>query len=307
MPMRKAYTFSLIFLVVLFSSADAKILVSIPELESIAERISGEEVESLIPPAVDPHLASIGYQELSRLEDAEIVLLANSKLIEFESKIKQSYAEKCLDFEDYNVTLLEFAGIGENPHAYWLFPGNALNMAFALKERLAEIHPEMAEEFEKNYESFKKAIELAEKDAEKIVSKVRDYSFVAMDPHTAYAISALGLKVSFVFPEEITPSAEEIRRIKQFENCVLVIADYQGGTKIGEMAKQIAKESKCGIAKVKVVSDLSYESLLISNAVALANPSFIESEEDWILYLLMLVVVAEALAMVVIWQSRRRT
>lgn len=302
--MRKDYTILLILFFI--SIADARIIVSIPELKSIAERISGEEVDCLIKSPVDPHYVSIGYQELRELENAEVILLANSELIEFESKIKENYEEKCLDFKDYNATILEFAGIGENPHAYWLLPKNALNIANALKKRLAEIHPEKAGEFEKNYEDFKKAIELAKRDAEKIVSKFKDHSFVAMDPHVAYAISALSLRVSLAFPEEITPSAEELQRIKHFERCVLVIADYQEGTKIAEMAKQIAEESKCGIAKVKIVSDLSYESLLIVNAVALANPSFMEHEEDWVPYLLMLVVL-EALALVALWRSRRKT
>jgi len=301
--MRKAYT---VILILLISAADARILVSIPELEGIAERISGEDAESLIGSQVDPHYASISYQELKKIEDAEVVLLANSKLIEFESKIRQVCGEKCLDFEDYNATLQEFPGIGENPHAYWLLPKNALNIALALKNRLAEIHPERAGEFEKNYRNFKKAIELAEKDARKIVSDVKDYSFVAMDPHAAYAISALGLKVSLAFPEEVTPSAEELKGIDRLRNCVLVIAEYQEGTKVEEIAKQIAKESKCGIAKVKVVSNLNFETMLIANAVSLANPLFSESENEWLLYLLSLVVLVESVALVVLWQSKRR-
>jgi len=301
--MRKAYT---VILILLISAADARILVSIPELEGIAERISGEDAESLIGSQVDPHYASISYQELKKIEDAEVVLLANSKLIEFESKIRQVCGEKCLDFEDYNATLQEFPGIGENPHAYWLLPENALNIALALKNRLAGIQPERAGEFEKNYKDFKKAIEAAEKDARKIVSDVKDYSFVAMDPHAAYAISALGLKVSLAFPEEVTPSAEELKGIDRLRNCVLVIAEYQEGTKVEEIAKQIAKESKCGIAKVKVVSNLNFETMLIANAVSLANPLLSESENEWLLYLLSLVVLVESVALVVLWQSKRR-
>ncbi|MEG9194639.1 MAG: zinc ABC transporter substrate-binding protein [Candidatus Methanoglobus sp.] len=304
MSVRKAYT---VILILLISVADAKILVSMPELKGIAERISGEEVESLIGSQIDPHYASIGYQDLKKIEDAEIVLLANSQLIEFESKVKQFCGRKCLDFEDYNATLQDFPGIGENPHAYWLLPRNALNIALALKNRLVEMHPEKAGEFEKNYQDFKKAIEFAEKDAEKIASKVRDYSFVAMDPHAAYAVSALGLNVSLAFPEDVTPSAEELARLGQLRNCVLVLAEYQEGTKLEEIANQISEEYKCGMAKVRVISDLNFETLLIANAVSLSNPSFAEFENNLPLYLLSFIAVAEALGMVVLWRSKRRT
>ncbi len=301
--MRKAYT---VILILLISVADAKILVSIPELKGLAERISGEEVESLIGSQVDPHYASISYQDLKKIENAEVILLANSQLIEFESKVKQVCGGRCLDFEDYNATLQDFPGIGKNPHAYWLLPRNALNIAQVLKNRLAEMYPERAGEFEKNYQNFKKAIEFAEKDAEKIVSKVKDYSFVAMDPHAAYAVSALNLKVSLAFPEEVTPSVEELSRVGQLRNCVLVLAEYQEGTKLEEIAKQIAREYKCGMATVRVVSDLNFETLLISNAVSLSNPSFAESENNWPLYLLSSIAIAEALGMVVLWRSKRR-
>jgi len=302
--MWKAYT---VILILLVSLADAKILVSMPELKEIVERISGEEVESLIGSQIDPHSVSIGYQDLKKIEYAEVVLLANSRLLEFESKVMQVCGGKCLDFEDYNATLQDFPGIGENPHAYWLLPRNALNIALALKNKLVEMHPERVEEFEKNYQDLKKAIEFAEKDAKKIVSKVKDYSFVAMDPHVAYAVSALGLNVSLAFPEEFTPSAEELSRMGQLRNCVLVLVEYQEGTKLEEIAKQISEDYKCGMAKVRVISDLNFETLLIANAVSLSNPSFAESENNLPLYLLSSIAVTEALGIVVLWRSKRRT
>lgn len=302
MSVWKAYTLVLILL--LIGLAEGKILVSIPELKSLAERISGEEVESLIPSSVDPHYVSISYRELKKVEEAEVVLLANSWLIPFEAELKQNCL-RCLDFENYNATLLEFPGIGKNPHAYWLLPENALKIANALKKKLSEIEPKRAEELERNYEDFKKSLELAEKDAKKLVSNVKDYEFIAMDPHTAYAVSALGLKVSYAFPEEIAPSAFEIENLKA-EKCVFVIADYQEESKLGEIAKQMAVEKGCGIAKVKVISELSFESQLLANAVSLSNPQFEAKGENSLIYLLSLIAVCEAIALVVLWRLRRR-
>ncbi|WP_161997848.1 hypothetical protein, partial [Escherichia coli] len=128
-----------------------------------------------------------------------------------------------------------------------------------------------------NFERFASSLQLAKRDAEKIVSKVKDYEFIAMDPHTAYAISALDLSVSFAFPEDISPGAVELKNLSLKSNCVVVLADYQRGTKIEEIAVKIAEKERCGIASLKVVSDLSPESMLVYNAVSLSNPEYRES------------------------------
>ncbi|MCX7999586.1 MAG: zinc ABC transporter substrate-binding protein [Leptospiraceae bacterium] len=302
--MRKTNT---IFLILLFiiGCSEAKIIVSIPDLKNIAERISGEEVESVLPSSVDPHYASISYKELKELENAEIVLLANSELIGFEAEIKNICGDRCLDFKDYNANLFDFRGIGYNPHAYWLLPENALKIALTLKNKLIELHPEKYEEYNKNYEDFRKSVEIAENLAEEIVSKVQNYDFIAMDPHTAYAISALQLKVSMAFPEDLTPAMREIGEVKEGK-CIVVIAEYQEKTKIEEIAKQIAMEKKCGISKVKILSDMSFEAQLVSNSVLLSNPVYLSSEDYSLFYLILIIAVVEAIALVVLWQSRRK-
>lgn len=303
--MRKANT-AVLILLLLIGLSEGKIIVSIPDLKNIAEKISGEEVESILPSAVDPHFVSLSYQELRMAENAEIVLLANSKLIGFEEEIKSAYGNKCLDFEDYNAKILEFSGIGYNPHAYWLLPENALRIAFALKNRLSELHPDKAGYYEENYLNFERSLANAKNDAEKLTKGMENFNFVAMDPHSAYAVSALGLKVSLAFPEDISLSASEIQNLKKLEKCILVIPDYQENTKLGEIAKQIAKNVGCGVSKVKVVSDLNIESQLISNAFSISNPIYLSSEDNIWLYILSLIAVIEAVALVVLWQSKRK-
>ncbi|MEM2727343.1 MAG: zinc ABC transporter substrate-binding protein [Archaeoglobaceae archaeon] len=305
MSMWKANTVILIFLL-LIGLSEGKIIVSIPDLKNIAEKISGEEVDSILPSAVDPHFVSLSYPEIRMAENAEIVLLANSELIGFEAEIKSVYGNKCLDFEDYNATILEFSGIGYNPHAYWLLPENALKIAFALKNRLSELHPDKAKYYEENYSKFEKSLDNAKNDAEKLIKGMENFNFVAMDPHSAYAISALGLKVFLAFPEDISLSASEIQNLKKLEKCILVIPDYQENTKLGEIARQIAKNVGCGISRVKVVSDLSIESQLISNAFSISNPIYLNSETNVWFYVLSLISVLEAIALVVLWQSRRK-
>ncbi len=304
--MRKAYTIPLILLIYLMSPvADASVLVSIPELRSIVERIYGEKVDSVAPANVDPHLFSITSRDLQRAKDARLLILANSEIIEFEEKLKNINPE-VLDFEDYEATILSFPGIGKNYHAYWLLPENTIKIAFRVKEKLSEIYPERREIYEQNFERFVDSMQLTMKEVEKIVANVKDHEFVAMDPHTAYAISALNLSVSFAFPEEVSPGAVELGKLRLKDKCVVAIAEYQRGTKIEEIAVKIASENRCGLAVLQVITDLSPESMLIYNAVSLSKPEYVENKENVVVHILAFIAIVEAILLVAVWRSKRR-
>lgn len=297
--MWKTYSIALMLLVAV---SDATVVVSIPDLKGIVERIYDGEVESIAPSNVDPHLFSLTSRDLQKAKEAKLLILANSELLEFEEKIK-SLNPEVLDFEDYNAVILSFPGIGKNYHAYWLLPENAVRIASKLKEKLSEIYPDKKQIYEQNFEKFTTSLQIAKRDAEKIVEKVKNYEFIAMDPHTAYAISALNLRVSFVFPEETFPGSVELKNLSSNE-CVVAIAEYQKGTKIEEIALKIAKEKDCGIAVLKVVSDLTPESTLIYNAVSLSNPERREKEENLLVYALATLAVLEAIVIVVLWRLK---
>lgn len=297
--MWKAYTVALTLLAAL---ADASVVVSIPDLKNIVERIYDGEVECIAPSNVDPHLFSLTSRDLQKAKEAKLLVLANSGILEFEERLKD-LATEVLDFEDYEAEILSFPGIGENYHAYWLLPENAMRIASKVKEKLSEIYPEKKEVYEQNFLAFKASLEIAKRDAEKIVENVKDRDYIAMDPHTAYAISALNLSISFAFPEDVAPSALELRNLSS-KSCVVAIAEYQRGTKIEEMALKIANEKGCGIAVLKVISDLTPESMLIYNAAILSNLEEGEKGENVLLHILALVAVAEAVAIVVLWRLK---
>lgn len=295
--MWKAYS---LLLILFISPASANVVVSIPELKGIVERIYDGEVESVMPSNIDPHLFSLTSKELQKVRDAKLTILANSKIIGFEEELK-SLGSSVLDFEDYKAEILSFPGIGENYHAYWLFPENAVKIAFKVKEKLSDIYPERKQIYEQNFEKFVNSLEIARKDAEKIVREIKGYDFVAMDPHTAYAIAALNLNVVFAFPEEISPGAVELRNLQK--ECIVTIAEYQKGTKIEEIAVKIAEEKKCRIAVLKVISDLSPESILLFNAASLSNSKRVE-KEDFLVYILSLIAAVEAILLVALWRSK---
>ncbi|MEM1578919.1 MAG: metal ABC transporter substrate-binding protein [Archaeoglobaceae archaeon] len=304
MSLWKAYTFVLILFL---STVDARVIVSLPDFETIVERITGEDVDVLMPSSVDPHMFSISYQDIKKIENAQLVVLANSELISFEGEIKK-ICKKCIDFKDYNPTILNFPGFGENIHAYWLYPDNAIKIALKVKDVLSELNAEKAEIYNRNFENFVLSLEIAKRDSEKLVSGVKNLKFVAIDPHVAYAISALNLSVfSILFSEDIAPNAfriEELRKIAG--DCVLVIGDYQLETKLGEIAEKTAQEYNCRIAEISVFSNLSYEAQLLKNAISISNSRVIEKKGEEINYFLAFIAVIEAMIVVILWSSRRR-
>lgn len=293
-------TYSIILTILIVSIARANVVVSIPDFKSIVERIYGEEVESVAPANTDPHLFSLTSEDLEKVKNAKLLILANSKIIGFEEEIK-NLNQNTLDFEDYKVEILSFPGIGKNYHAYWLLPENTIKIASKVKEKLSEIYPEKKQFYERNFEKFVSSMQVAMRDSEKIVNPVKNYEFVAMDPHTAYAISALNLNVIFAFPEEVTPGAIELKNLSN--NCVVAIAEYQKGTKIEEMALKIAQEKNCGVAVLKVLSDISPESMLISNAVILSNIRQVEREDN-LAYIFAFIAAIEAILILWLWRLK---
>ncbi len=298
--MWKAYTFLLIIYL-----AEAGIVVSIPDLKPIVEEIYEEKVEFVLPAHADPHLYSPSREDFEKVTGSELCILANSEIISFEAEIKR-FCKNSLDFSDYNVTILSFPGIGENYHAYWLYPENAIKIAEKVKDRLIEIQPEKEEFYKKRFERFVEEVGKAKADAEYIVRTVKHYDFIAMDPHTAYAVAALKLNTSFVFPEEVPPSLKEIPKKKG--NCIVVIAEYQKGTKLEDIGRELAKELNCGFSAIDVMTEIRYSSKLISNAAKLSNPEF-KNEGDAVslaLGVLGSLAFIEALVIVALWRSWRK-
>lgn len=296
--MWKTYT---IFLIV--AIAQAGIVVSIPDLKNIVEEVYGSEVEVILPGHADPHLYSPSRHDFERVKGADLLILANSEIISFEAEMKE-LSKKSLDFEDYNAKILEFPGIGKNYHAYWLYPENAIKIAEKVTEKLIEMYPEREEFYRLKFERFAEKIRDAERDAKKIVASVKDYDFIAMDPHVAYAISALDLKLLFVFPEEIPPAFADIPKKKG--DCIVVIAEYQKGTKLEEIGRKMATDIGCGIAFVDVMSEIDYSSRLILNAAKLSNPEFKREERDPLVPILGALALSEAFIIVFLWRSKRK-
>ena len=201
MSMWKAY--SVIILLMLMSTANAAVVVTISDLKPIVEAVAGDKIEvvSILPPGTDPHHFSLSIENVRTLHSAELIVLANSELFGFEKKIKEEFTN-VLDFTDYNAELEDFPNYPQNPHGYWLKPKNAIGIAKAVCEKLSEMYPEKREYFEKNLRDFSKKIEESVREAKKIASEFRGKKFVAAVPGVCYIATSLDIDIAAVLLSE---------------------------------------------------------------------------------------------------------
>ena len=305
MSVRKVYT--LILFVLLVFPAKALIVVTIPDFKPIIQDIVGDRDVVVSLTAGDPHSFSLSGKDVETLRKAKLIVLANSELFGFERKIAEEF-DNTLDFKDYGVELRDFPGYPKNPHGYWMDPKNAIAIARAVKEKLSEIYPQYESEFDRNYENFVKRVENAEKEAKKLV---KGGKFVAMVPGVCYIASSLGIEVENVLLSEGSgfSSGKELEMIKEKlrkgEIEGILVPEFMKGSKGGEIAETLAKETGCKIAWVKFASgDLAYDTQLISNAARIAYAPKPCTSSDWAVYLLGSLCVFEALLIFVIKVGR---
>jgi ABC-type Zn uptake system ZnuABC Zn-binding protein ZnuA len=147
-------------LAVLPASAQVNVVVTTPDLKSIAEAVSGgaARVHSLIPPGADPEAFEPRPAHLVALREAGLVVRIGAGYEHWLDRLIQQAAKPHLrpGAEGYldasaGIALLEHRGRSvtitpghphgsANPH-YWLDPVNGLAIAQRIAERLAQLAP----------------------------------------------------------------------------------------------------------------------------------------------------------------------
>ncbi len=300
----KSLIVPLILLIAVQTVAANTIVVTIPDFRPIAKAVAGDEFEvvSLIPPGSDPHSFTLSVEDVEKLRNADLIVLANSEFFDFEAKITKEFSN-VVDFEDYNAVLTDFPGYPSNPHGYWMLPENAVRIAKAIKDRLEEEYPDKRDYFEKNYEIFVDRVEEALKEARDIASEEEGKEYVAMVPGVCYTASSLGIKIGAVVISEGAgiASGKELQEIKHGlesgKYSGIILPEFMKGSRGEEIAKELVKGSGAKIAWVKFsVGDTAYDVLVISNAARIAYAAGeCESNDRTLLYLLSTLTVFEAL------------
>ncbi len=259
-----------------------KVLVSVSDFLPLAEAVGGSfvEVNSILPPGSDPHSFYITQNTVKQIENADLIVLADSHLLSYESNIKEDYPEKrYLDFDDYNATLDAFPGYDADPHGYWLKFGNALAIAEKIRDELSELCPEEREYFNSSFARLKLEITGAENDIHEASASRGIYGtkVVASVPGVCYIVQNMGMEVGAVLMAEGSgfASGKELgdieSKLESGEYGGIVVPEFMKEAKAGEISRQIAEDTGAKVVYVKfsmASSDDSYVNDCYHNAMA---------------------------------------
>lgn len=251
-----AYVFILLFLLFLTSStkssAELKIVTSLPDLAAIVKEIGGDKVnvESISKGYQDPHFVDAKPSYIMKLNRADF-LIYNGMDLEIgwlptlvtgsrNSKITSSGSTGNLDTSTLIPNLLEVPvnrfdrSMGDvhpygNPH-YLLDPRNGIVVAKGIVERLKQIDPDNASYYEDNYRDFVNRLSLKIKEWEDQLAPYKDTEIVTYHKSWVYFTNWAGFKeVGYIEPKPgipPTPShvAELINNMKN-KNVKMIIEE----------------------------------------------------------------------------------
>ncbi len=315
--------FSLIPMVGGASEDKVVVAVSVPSLSYIVKSVLGNhaEIVVIVPEGVDPHLIQFSPDLLSKVSNAELLVLTGH--LPFEQKLRQEVGlQRCLTLEDYlkeGAVLLKLPSGELNLHAYWLYPKNALAIASALCKRISILHPELKDFCESSLAKFTDDVQQFLKCSSSIMRERQmvNCPVLVVFPAEMYIVDAFNLTVSEVLVEgELTPSAEKLSKISEMvekeEIQLIVASDVSMYTKAGEYAESLAKDYGVPLVHIAVLSgvfsdylDLMYYNLGAITSSHLKNSSKNHSDLSLVLVPILAVVASIAAAESFILWGRR--
>lgn len=306
----KVVLITIILIVIVIPVSAIDVVCSLPDFMTIVKAIGKDKVNvtSIMPPGTDPHSFTVTKSTMDDIKNSDLILLANSKLLHFEEKIKENYKYKCLDFEDYEkygVTLDSFPKYNKNPHGYWLKLENGIAIAKAVKDTLSSILPQNRDFFERNLELFIQEVKNSKRVTKEIVKEegLENKSCVAIVPGVCYIIQNMGVNVGDVLlGEELGfASGKEIAKVeeklKSSVYCCIVLPEFMKNSKAGEIARQMSKDTGKPVVYVKFImasKNDSYTALHYKNLIRFADLKGVEEDNqlcyDVLVFLVLLIV-----------------
>lgn len=269
-------------LVILSSVAYARVNVvtTIPHLASLVREIGGEyvEVKSLARCEQDPHYLEAKPSLVVLMNKANLVVVngleleiawlpvlltqsrnpkiqpGNSGYLDVSSGI--SVLERPTGKIDRSMGDIHPFG---NPH-YTLDPRNGLIIALEISNRLAQIDPEHASDYQKNYQNFAKRMRQKIGIWQGKAQSLRGEKVVSFHKSLIYFFNWLGIKaVATIEPKPgIPPSASHVAYLIDFikdQNISLIITGHYENTKPGN---ELAKKTEAKAIVVPICSE-NYE------------------------------------------------
>jgi len=263
-----------------------KVVATLQIFSTFAKEIGGEgvDVDFIVPQGMDIHSYSLTYEDIEKLENADLIILASSEFFSLDKNIKEKVSGKdMLDFEDYNATLYPLGNFEVNMHGYWLYPPNALNIGKAIEEKLVEMDPANTNYYRNNFDRFYREVESTLNIIREIKeeTKLEEKRALLAVPGVFYIVKMLDIPVAgtivkgpnqFISSQELEEIKEEIRK-----GSIEYIVNAQGleKSKAGEIAIQLSQETGVKIVYIDIFSAENYTTLILKDTVALGGAKYV--------------------------------
>ncbi len=243
------------------------VVVTYPALAPDVEQLlcSGDRLEVLVPPGMDPHEYQITVKGLEKLRGARLIV--SSGHTPFETTIRRLHSEGELGGELLDVLQLEGIRVLANPvtgspnyHAILYDPGNYKVFIEALARLLAETRPDCAEHYLEKAQEITRLVDT-------IVNTTPRLRVVAAatSPLAQYAVAWAGVEVRYLLVEEheSPPTTRSMALVEE------AIASGKAGLIVIVEGEQASVEAwaarlaeKYGIPLIRIPSPLSSGTML---------------------------------------------
>lgn len=242
------------FLCAAHTQAKPVVLSSIKPLTLIAQEIAGDlvEVDTLLPVTASPHDYPLKVSDYSRLQKANVVLWVGPELESFLQKpISNLSPEKV-------ITAYSLAGLNwpvdthseaqehhheRDPHL-WLDPRNAVVVARALSDKLAQLDPANKTNFYANLQLFTDKMSKLDEKLTKNLKPVAGRGFAVYHEGYEHFVSHYGLyQLDYVtFTPEQRPGAKHLQQLRVAlakEGKCLFLEPYNEQQSVRDLAAEL--------------------------------------------------------------------
>ena len=272
-------------------SSGVKVIAAFYPLEFVAKTIGGDliSVENMTPPGVEPHDLELTPQQITTLDDADLLLYVAGFQPALEEAATQSAPANSLDVMAINgLNLLGATEDGHNhgeeahsdeemlsdPHV-WLDPERLIVVAKAVAAKLSEVDPDNSETYATNLTAFVEQLEGLDADFTSGLASCERRLIVTSHAAFAYMADAYNLEqeaISGLSPEsEPTPKRlNEIGKEAKADGTTTIFFETLASPKVAQTLADDLNISAAVLDPIEGIGEgQTYFSVMESNLAAL--------------------------------------
>jgi zinc transport system substrate-binding protein len=272
-------------------SSGLKVIAAFYPLEFVAKTIGGDliSVENMTPPGVEPHDLELTPQQITTLDDADLLLYVAGFQPALEEAATQSAPANSLDVMAINgLNLLGATEDGHNhgeeahsdeemlsdPHV-WLDPERLIVVAKAVAAKLSEVDPDNSETYATNLSAFVEQLEGLDADFTSGLASCERRLIVTSHAAFGYLADAYNLEqeaISGLSPEsEPTPKRlNEIGKEAKADGTTTIFFETLASPKVAQTLADDLNISAAVLDPIEGIGEgQTYFSIMESNLAAL--------------------------------------